>query len=52
MQPGGVASSTLMLRLFRNPHPRDKRTWLPVSSPHSVVHKFQLSKNNLQEFFP
>jgi len=31
-----------MLRLSRNPHPRDKRAWLPISSPHNLMIKQNL----------
>ncbi len=27
----------VILRLSQIPHPRDRRAWLPVSSPHSVI---------------
>ena len=30
-------SSLNTLCLSRNPHPRDRRAWLPISTPHIVV---------------
>jgi hypothetical protein len=37
---GGQPQSTLPLSCY--PYPRDKRAWLPISSPHNLVIRYLL----------
>ena len=43
--------STPIWRLSCSPHPRDKRAWLPVSSPHSISKHFHLSNKDITNIY-